>query len=155
MTHRDILEELPLEVHNSHLITSLLHSLPGDPVLRPNYDTLDLSLDPYLEKNLEYLIDGMDEWSYEQGNLQYFQRQLGREHAKIAAWQAKRVLKLLSDSFVLDFLPFFHGICFTWLVLGGMGVTNFHIESGECDESSGWSTPFTRRRMDQTVQIAC
>jgi hypothetical protein len=33
----------------------------------------------------------MDEWTYEQGNLQYFQRQMGREQAKIAAWQAKRV----------------------------------------------------------------
>src|SRR5579859_7020190 len=93
LTHRDILEELPLEIHNSHLVTSLLHSLesPSGPVLTPNYDTLDLSVDPYLEKNLEYLIDGMDEWGYEQGNLQYFQRQLGREQAKIATWQAKRV----------------------------------------------------------------
>jgi len=44
-----------------------------------------------LEKNLEYLIEGMDEWTYEQGNLQYFQRQLSREQAKIATWQAKRV----------------------------------------------------------------
>jgi translation initiation factor 3 subunit H len=93
LTHRDILEELPLEVHNSHLITSLLHSLPATaPTLHPNYDTLDLSLDPYLERNLQCLIDGMDEWTYEQGNLQYFQRQMGREQAKIAAWQAKRVL---------------------------------------------------------------
>lgn len=36
----------------------------------------------------------MDEWTYEQGNLQYFQRQLGREQLKIAAWQAKRVFTL-------------------------------------------------------------
>jgi hypothetical protein len=91
LTHRDILEELPLEVHNSHLVTSLLHTLVS-PILFPNYDTLDLSVDPYLEKNLEYLIDGMDEWTYEQGNLQYSQRQLAREQLKIAAWQAKRVI---------------------------------------------------------------
>jgi translation initiation factor 3 subunit H len=98
LTHRDILEELPLEVRNSHLVTSLLHSLPSGPILHPNYDTLDLSLDPYLEKNIECLIDGMEDWSSEQGNLQYFQRQLGREHAKIAAWQAKRVI----NSFLLS-----------------------------------------------------
>ena len=94
LTHRDILEELPLEIHNSHLVTSLLHTIEtpsSSTVLSPNYDTLDLSVDPYLEKNLEYLIEGMDEWTYEQGNLQYFQRQLGREQAKIATWQAKRV----------------------------------------------------------------
>ena len=90
LTHRDILEELPLEIHNSHLVTSLLHTIDS-PVLSPNYDTLDLSVDPYLEKNLEYLIDGMDEWTYEQGNLQYFQRQLAREQVKISSWQTKRV----------------------------------------------------------------
>ena len=93
LTHRDILEELPLEVHNSHLVTSLLHTIDST-VLSPNYDSLDLSVDPYLERNLEYLIDGMDEWTYEQGNLQYFQRQLAREQSKIAAWQAKRVSTL-------------------------------------------------------------
>ena len=91
------MEELPVQIHNSHLVTSLLHTIEnplekGSVALSPNFDTLDLSIDPYLEKNLEYLIDGMDEWSYEQGNLQYFQRQLTREQAKIAAWQAKRVL---------------------------------------------------------------
>ena|SRR5277367_907150 len=94
LTHRDILEELPLEIHNSHLVTSLLHTIEppsSSTILSPNYDTLDLSVDPYLEKNLEYLIEGMDEWTYEQGNLQYFQRQLAREQTKIAAWQAKRV----------------------------------------------------------------
>jgi len=99
LTHRDILEELPVQIHNSHLVTSLLHTIespisPESVTLNPNFDTLDLSVDPYLEKNLEYLIDGMDEWSYEQGNLQYFQRQLAREQAKIAAWQVKRVHQL-------------------------------------------------------------
>ena len=101
LTHRDILEELPLEIHNSHLVTSLLHTLESSPstgpILNPNYDTLDLSVDPYLEKNLEYLIDGMDEWTYEQGNLQYFQRQLVREQTKIAAWQTKRVRPLFVE----------------------------------------------------------
>jgi translation initiation factor 3 subunit H len=106
LTHRDILEELPLEIHNSHLVTSLLHTFES-PVLSPNYDTLDLSVDPYLEKNLEYLIEGMDEWTYEQGNLQYFQRQLGREQTKIAAWQTKRVPQT--------------------------NVSKLIVESGECD----------------------
>jgi len=98
LTHRDILEELPVEVHNSHLVTSLLYTVesPSKTTLAPNFDVLDLSVDPYLEKNLEYLIEGMEEWSYEQGNLQYYQRQLGREQAKIAGWQAKRVITRFS-----------------------------------------------------------
>lgn len=103
LTHRDILEELPLEVYNSHLVTSLLHTIesPKGVTLSPNFDTLDLSVDPYLEKNLEYLIEGMDEWTYEQGNLQYFQRQLGREQTKIAAWQAKRVYTLVIGELII------------------------------------------------------
>ena len=101
MTHRDILEELPLEIHNSHLVTSLLHTIES-PVLSPNYDTLDLSVDPYLEKNLEYLIEGMDEWTYEQGNLQYFQRQLAREQTKIASWQTKRVSQTNLPKLILE-----------------------------------------------------
>jgi translation initiation factor 3 subunit H len=80
------------------LVTSLLHTIeaPNAVTLSPNYDTLDLSIDPYLEKNLEYLLDGMEEWGYEQGNLQYFQRQLAREQTKIAAWQAKRVISIMA-----------------------------------------------------------
>jgi translation initiation factor 3 subunit H len=90
LTHRDILEELPLEVHNSHFVTSLVQSVKS-PTLFPNFDTLDLSVDPYLEKNLEYLLEGIEDWNYEQSNLHYYQRQLAREQSKIAAWQTKRV----------------------------------------------------------------
>ncbi|KAK9463299.1 uncharacterized protein V1516DRAFT_697785 [Lipomyces oligophaga] len=103
LTHLDILEEVPLKVKNTHLATALLQSIDqpaferkGDPtslisgtMLTPNLDSLDLSIDPYLEKNAEFLIDSVDDYYAEQGTFNYYQRQLGREQTKIQQWIQK------------------------------------------------------------------
>jgi translation initiation factor 3 subunit H len=112
LTYKDILVELPIIVHNSHLLTSFLHQLPA-PVpeaelefpasladlkrdtpqipLYPNLDSLDLSIDPYLERTCDMLLDSIETHYTELNNFQYYQRQLAREQAKIAAWKTKRV----------------------------------------------------------------
>ncbi|EOD46085.1 MOZ protein represents a chromatin-associated acetyltransferase [Neofusicoccum parvum] len=113
LRYHDILVELPLTVHNSHLLTSLLHQLPTQPAkdelsfpanlaalnsdpskplppLCPNYDALDLSIDPFLEKTCDLLLDSIENHHTELNNYQYYQRSLGREQAKITAWQQKR-----------------------------------------------------------------
>lgn len=103
LTHRDILVELPLTVHNSHLLTSLLHqldnptpaplpelSLSAPMPLAPNFDALDLSIDPFLEKNCDLLLESIETHYSEVNNQQYYNRQLAREQTKISAWQAKR-----------------------------------------------------------------
>jgi translation initiation factor 3 subunit H len=114
LRYQDILVELPITIHNSHLLTSLLHQLPSDPPsddldfpdnlasifkdpklstkgpLYPNLDTLDLSIDPFLEKTCDLLLESIDTHHSELNNHQYYQRSLGREQAKIAAWQQKR-----------------------------------------------------------------
>ncbi|KAF2120455.1 hypothetical protein BDV96DRAFT_641135 [Lophiotrema nucula] len=113
LRHHDILIELPVTIHNSHLVTSLLHQLPSDapkeelqfppnlaalqqdpntpqPPLYPNFDSLDLSIDPYLEKTCDLLLESIENHHTELNNHQYHQRALGREQAKITAWQQKR-----------------------------------------------------------------
>ncbi len=114
LRYQDILLELPVTVHNSHLLTTFLHQLPASPPvgelpfptslnslsstlnsqisnpLTPNYDTLDLSIDPFLEKTCDLLLDSIETHHNELNNHQYYQRQLGREQAKITAWQQKR-----------------------------------------------------------------
>ncbi|MCJ1322106.1 hypothetical protein MMC15_007451 [Xylographa vitiligo] len=114
LRHQDILVELPLQIHNSHLLTSFLHQLPSKPPtteipfpadlaavsvkdqnnqgapLFPNFDSLDLSIDPFLEKSCDLLLDSIETHHTELNNYQYYQRQLGREQAKITAWQLKR-----------------------------------------------------------------
>ncbi|KAG8626687.1 hypothetical protein KVT40_005632 [Elsinoe batatas] len=109
----DILTELPVSIHNSHILTSFLHQLPAAPVDRdlgfppslasldqdpnlnsnpliPNFDSLDLSIDPFLEKTCDLLLDSIENHHTELNNYQFYQRSLAREQAKITAWQSKR-----------------------------------------------------------------
>ena len=107
LTYRDFFQELPVSIHNSHLVTSLLHQLSSPPPtlpsftssirqgslpppLFPNFDSLDLSIDPFLEKNCDLLLDSIETHYTELNNFQYYQRQLAREQTKITAWQQKR-----------------------------------------------------------------
>jgi translation initiation factor 3 subunit H len=59
--------------------------------LAPNFDVLDLELDPFMQKNLQYLLDCADVQQQEQNNYQYWQRSVAREQGKMQAWLAKRV----------------------------------------------------------------
>ncbi|RFU35993.1 hypothetical protein B7463_g389, partial [Scytalidium lignicola] len=111
LTYKDVLVELPVIVHNSHLLTSFLHQIPSevpdkelefpaslsdlasvqsDITFYPNLEILDLSIDPYLEKTCDMLLDSIETHYTELNNFQYFQRQLAREQTKVTAWKAKR-----------------------------------------------------------------
>lgn len=111
LTYKDILVELPVHVHNSHLLTSFMHQLPAPPAdpevelplslseierapvhvpSYPSVDTLDLSIDPFLEKTCDLLLDSVESHYTDLNNHSYYQRQLTREQAKITAWQTKR-----------------------------------------------------------------
>lgn len=111
LTYKDIFQELPVKVHNSHLLTSFLHQIPAppksaeipmpaslddirrDPVqipAHPGFESLDLSIDPFLEKTCDLLLDSIESHYTDLNNHQYYQRQLTREQFKITQWQAKR-----------------------------------------------------------------
>ena len=112
LRQQDIFDELPVEIHNSHLITSFIHQLqtpksaPTDlppslaaletgpfantSTLTPNFDNLSLSIDPFLEKNCDLLLDSIEAHNTEVNNYQYYQRVLGREQQKINNWKQKR-----------------------------------------------------------------
>lgn len=113
LRYQDIFVELPVEIHNSHLITSFIHQLqtPNIPaptelpsslaalesgpfvkssILAPNFDNLALSIDPFLEKNCDLLLDSIETHHTETNNFQYYQRSLAREQQRISAWQQKR-----------------------------------------------------------------
>jgi len=113
LRYSDILVELPVTIRNSHLLTSFLHQLPSQapkeelafpsslsalhqdshlaqPPLYPNYDSLDLSIDPFLEKTCDLLLESIENHHTELNNYQYYQRSLAREQTKITAWQQKR-----------------------------------------------------------------
>ncbi|KAG5438035.1 hypothetical protein PCANB_000382 [Pneumocystis canis] len=102
LTRTNILEELPIQIHNSHLAISLLHYLdnqykiiPTAPALSliplsSNFDCLELTVDFYFEKILENLLETTEDYQYEQSNYQYYQRTLAREQLKIQQWLQKR-----------------------------------------------------------------
>ncbi|KAI4189645.1 MAG: hypothetical protein L6R41_001305 [Letrouitia leprolyta] len=111
--YQDILLELPLQIHNSHLLTSFLHTLPRPPPqsqppippsvselssntntlptpLAPNLTSLTLSIDPFLSQTADLLLESIETHNTELNNHQYYQRSLAREQTKITAWQQKR-----------------------------------------------------------------
>jgi translation initiation factor 3 subunit H len=109
LSFRDTLVEFPVTVHDSHLATTFLHQISATPTEltmpsslsditsdsiklppHPSLDSLDLSIDPYLEKTCDLLLDSIESHYTDLNNHQYYQRQLAREQAKITAWQTKR-----------------------------------------------------------------
>ncbi|ODQ66205.1 eukaryotic translation initiation factor 3 subunit 3 [Nadsonia fulvescens var. elongata DSM 6958] len=95
LSYHDILEEVPVEIHNSHLVTLLLQNLSTQQpessfTLNSTFNSLDITIDPYLEKTMESIFDSIDDFHYDQGNYNYYQRQLAREQSKISQWQQKR-----------------------------------------------------------------
>ncbi|KAA3454681.1 eukaryotic translation initiation factor 3 subunit H-like isoform X1 [Gossypium australe] len=82
----DIFEEIPIKVSNSALISAFMTELESDtPVTQCDYDRLQLSSNPYMERNMEFLIECMDDLSF-----QFYYRSLSRQQAQQQAWLQKR-----------------------------------------------------------------
>ncbi|EEB05641.1 translation initiation factor eIF3h [Schizosaccharomyces japonicus yFS275] len=103
----NILREIPIIVYNSHLATCMLHSLSEPEIpettfstrtedafpklpLTETYADLELTSNSFYNKNLSLLLESIDEFHYEQGNVGFHQRQYAREQTKIQQWITKR-----------------------------------------------------------------
>ncbi|KAL6188917.1 hypothetical protein ACLB2K_040308 [Fragaria x ananassa] len=87
----DIFEEIPIKVSNSALISAFMTELEADtPVTQCDCDRLQLSTSPFLERNVEFLIECMDDLSTDQQKFQYYYRNLSRQQAQQQAWLQKR-----------------------------------------------------------------
>ncbi|KAK4387970.1 Eukaryotic translation initiation factor 3 subunit H [Sesamum angolense] len=87
----DIFEEIPIKVSNSALVSAFMTELEADtPVSQCDYDRLQLSTSPFLERNVEFLIECMDDLSMEQQKFQFYYRNLSRQQAQQQAWLQKR-----------------------------------------------------------------
>ncbi|GLT98455.1 hypothetical protein SLE2022_159590 [Rubroshorea leprosula] len=87
----DIFEEIPIKVSNSALISAFMTELESDmPVIQCDYDRLQLSTNPYMERNLEFLSECMDELAAEQQKLQFYYRSLSRQQGQQQGWLQKR-----------------------------------------------------------------
>ena len=122
LTFSNIFEELPITIRNTALLDALLYELEttdetlevstshlntyknndssnkNSSVLTPSFDMLDLSMDPYVAKNLENLMETIDDHTQEQGNYAYWQRSVERENKKKAAHILTRVRSFLKHA---------------------------------------------------------
>lgn len=104
LTFASILEEIPLKIRTNPLLSAFLttlsepcptsskqplHSDVYHTPLSPLYSTLDLG-NPTLTKNLENVVEALDSYKTEEGNLAYHIRQIAREKARADAYVAKR-----------------------------------------------------------------
>merc|ERR1712086_634842 len=84
----DIFEELPIKVRNSNLIRAFLLQL--DEEMPQRSGAVENTSNHFLEKNLECLIDSIDDLGQESARFQYYQRALGRHSAQQSGILAKR-----------------------------------------------------------------
>ncbi|KAI9100986.1 hypothetical protein DFS34DRAFT_612752 [Phlyctochytrium arcticum] len=115
LTPTSIFQSLPIKIRNSHLLTALLHELdeqssflnslqnslsipsstytpriPNVSPFSPNFEKLELGLESYLEKHLEYLGETVEEHGQEQWRWQAWQRNVQKEQARLQQIVAKR-----------------------------------------------------------------
>ncbi|KAJ3777968.1 translation initiation factor 3 subunit 3 [Lentinula raphanica] len=95
LTFSSILEELPLKIYTNPLLSAFLgefstsSSSSSTFALPPSFSVLNLNSDG-LTKNLEHIVDSLDNYRNEEGNLAYLSRQIARERAKADNYVAKR-----------------------------------------------------------------
>jgi len=91
LSWNDIFQEIPITVSNSALVSATLGlCAPEAPAQQGDFDQLGLSMAPFLEKNLEFLNECMDDLASESQKVAYHVRSVARQQAQQAAWITKR-----------------------------------------------------------------
>ena len=75
------MEELPIKIRNPGLITALNYDLQSSVQYECDFDRLNLSTNPYLQKNLESLSFWVDKLAKEQNDFQYYTKRKLKEES--------------------------------------------------------------------------
>lgn len=93
-TNDSIFEELPIVVHNPAIVEAMLYSWTIDGAFKSNcnFDRLELSYNPLLEKTLEWLTSSVDKLCTESNSFENARRQVQRQRAqyseqKLGKWR--------------------------------------------------------------------
>eukprot|EP01097_Dermamoeba_algensis_P001611 TRINITY_DN1603_c0_g1_i4.p1 TRINITY_DN1603_c0_g1~~TRINITY_DN1603_c0_g1_i4.p1 ORF type:complete len:268 (-),score=44.72 TRINITY_DN1603_c0_g1_i4:421-1224(-) len=97
LSFTDIFEEIPIKIHNSSIVNAFLFEIEDSGRIALDYERLDLSIGPYLEKNMELLIEYLDDLSGDQHKFFAYLRNLRWQQSQQATLLEKRV----SDSGLL------------------------------------------------------
>jgi translation initiation factor 3 subunit H len=81
----------PLQIQNSALVQALVQELePVNSATQGDLDRLNLSVAPFLEKNIESLLDCVDEMVLEQQKVTTYHKAVARQAQTVASWLQKR-----------------------------------------------------------------
>lgn len=86
----DILDELPIRIRNPGLVNALIYDLQDNGAMDCDFDRLDLSSNPFLEKNLEMLCTWIDDLANEQYKFQSYVRNSLKQRHDQARWSDRR-----------------------------------------------------------------
>ncbi|KAJ3503159.1 hypothetical protein NLJ89_g8556 [Agrocybe chaxingu] len=103
LTFSSILEEVPLKIRTNPLLSAFLGTLAepsraplssatlgkASSELGPSFSVVDLGTGG-ITRNLEQIVEAVDNYRTEEGNLSYLSRQIARERAKAENYLAKR-----------------------------------------------------------------
>lgn len=78
-----VFDELPLVLYNTWYDKALLYQLCGPEYRRETVGRLDLSTVPFLEKNMEMLLECVDDLNKEQSQYAYHQRNASRQQQQL------------------------------------------------------------------------
>jgi len=77
-------------VRNSLLVNALMLQL-GESYQPSNFDRLELTNEPYVEKNLEFMIECVEDINQEQTKYIFYQRNVQRQQQQLQLAIQKRV----------------------------------------------------------------
>ena len=84
LSFNDIFEEINISISNSHLISAYLWEIEGNKTLSQiGLKGLDLSNTTFLEKNVEVIIEYIDDLNMEQLKYQNYHRSLGKQQSQL------------------------------------------------------------------------
>mmetsp|Transcript_30198 Transcript_30198/g.42111 ORF Transcript_30198/g.42111 Transcript_30198/m.42111 type:complete len:320 (+) Transcript_30198:24-983(+) len=86
-----IFEEIPIKVHNSHLVHGFLYELREDSSMNCDFSRLSVSNHPFIEKSMGVISHCIDDYEREQKTFQYVQRQISKQKSTLQAIEQKRV----------------------------------------------------------------
>eukprot|EP00327_Prymnesium_parvum_P043981 CAMPEP_0205853806 /NCGR_PEP_ID=MMETSP1083-20121108/1746_1 /ASSEMBLY_ACC=CAM_ASM_000430 /TAXON_ID=97485 /ORGANISM="Prymnesium parvum, Strain Texoma1" /LENGTH=333 /DNA_ID=CAMNT_0053215095 /DNA_START=12 /DNA_END=1013 /DNA_ORIENTATION=+ len=92
----EVFHELPIKVRNSHLSSALLLELQGECGINANasdFDRLELHTNPFLEKQMQLLIESIDDLQVESQKLQHYERYAQRQKAAQQQYLQKKKME--------------------------------------------------------------
>lgn len=90
LSYNNILTELSVYLHNSHLVNLLTVSKCGPKLNNDDFKELQVPKQELVETGIDDVVDSIDDFIYDQGNYNYYHRHLTREKQKVQQWQQKR-----------------------------------------------------------------